>query len=261
MKSGVETRLFEAIVNRQHARNNSPLVFNEVMPADGGTADLHVLDLEEQIAHLTAENQRQRLLLSEANHRAKNMLALVQAVVSQTLRTTTSPRAASDAILARIAALGQAQNMLLDEPHTGALLGEVVHAALAPHGEVGVGGRIRIRGPLIRLNERQTLALSLVLHELGTNAVKYGALSNASGYIDVCWEALGREGRRRVRLAWAEHDGPSVEKPPRTGFGTTLIRRALADSLLGEVSLRYERSGLVFVADWPVQKDASAREH
>lgn len=261
MRSDTKTRPIKAVVRRQHAHENAPHVFTAVIPADDGTTALHVLGMEEQIACLAAENQRQRLLLCEANHRAKNMLALVQAVVSQTLRSTASPRTASNAILARIAALGQAQNMLLDEPQFGALLGDAVRSALAPHADAGASGRIHIHGPSVWLNERQTLALSLALYELGTNAVKYGALSNATGYIRVAWGIFGQESCRRIQLTWTEHDGPCVDEPTRTGFGSTLIRRALANSLGGEISLRYERSGLIFAAEWPFRPDETASKH
>lgn len=227
---------------------------------------LHFDDTIQQLAELRQTNTRlaaeisqQRLLLAEANHRAKNMLGLVQAIVSQTLRRATSTAEASEALSARIAALGDAQNMLMGASRLGAGLREIVHAAMASHGGVSRTSRIQARGPAVRLDERQTLALSLALHELATNATKHGALSGETGRVEIAWRVARPPNGRRLHLRWSEHDGPPVATPSLIGFGTKLIRQVLAGSLGGDVALLYEGKGFVCTVEAPLPSVASCR--
>ena len=201
--------------------------------------------LEQDNARLVAQCERQRLLMAELGHRVRNSLTLVQAMVSQTLRGETSVAGAREALTARIAALGQSHAILIDESWLGASVRQVVEGALKLHGDLAVSNRFKITGPAVRLEPKQVLALSMALHELGTNAAKYGALSVAGGHVEVCWKTMRRADGRWLHLRWQEFGGPVVAPPTRRGFGSKLIERALKDSLEGEVSLAFEPDGVV----------------
>ncbi|WP_407523851.1 sensor histidine kinase [Methylobacterium oryzisoli] len=207
----------------------------------------------------TAEKQaaeRQQLLVNELNHRVKNTLATVQAFTTQTLRTAGSLSEAREAITARLIALSKAHDVLTAENWEGADLAEIVSDALRLHG--GDGQRCRWQGNPIRVSPRIALALAMMLHELATNAIKYGALSTETGSVAVIWRIIDEGGeppcaRLRLALRWQEHGGPPVTPPTRQGFGSRLIERGLAGELGGEVRLRYEPEGVVCDVDVPLE--------
>ena len=219
--------------------------------------------LEQENARLAARCEQQRLLMAELGHRVKNSLTLVQAMVSQTLREQTSLDGARETLSARIASLGQSHAILIDEGWSGASLKQVVEGALGVHGYGSHSERFRVTGPAVRLGPRQMLALSMALHELGTNAAKYGALSVATGRVEVAWTTTRNANGRTLRLQWSEYGGPPVLPPTRRGFGSKLIERALKDSLDGEVSLTFEPTGVVCTVLAhlaPTARKCSARE-
>ncbi|HEX2256994.1 MAG TPA: HWE histidine kinase domain-containing protein [Afifellaceae bacterium] len=196
-----------------------------------------------------AEEQR-TLLLNELNHRVKNTLATVQALAMQTLRNTERSAEARDLFDARLAALSQAHDVLTSQSWSGASLEEIVRRALAPF-ELP-GGRMAVEGPEVRLSPKQALALSMALHELATNAAKYGALSNETGRIRVAWELAPSSESIELRLTWTEEGGPPVRPPARKGFGSRLIERSLASELGGAVTVDYRYEGLVCTVKSPV---------
>ena len=122
---------------------------------------------------------------------------------------------------------------------------QVVESALKVHGDLTVSDRFKVRGPAVRLGPQQVLALSMALHELGTNAAKYGALSVATGRVEVAWNTFRRADGRWLHLRWQESGGPAVAPPTRRGFGSKLIEQALKEALDGEVSREFEPSGVV----------------
>jgi PAS domain S-box-containing protein len=177
------------------------------------------------LERLSAEEQRRKaeetkeLLLSESKHRIKNTLATVQAIASQTLR---HGRAGGlDSFLARLHALGEAHELLTTENWDRASLRELVERAIKPF-QSG-RGRFVIVGPAVWVPAQTSLTLTLCLHELATNAVKYGALSNGRGRVHVAWEPVVNGERRNVILTWHETGGPRVTVPKRKGFGSLLI--------------------------------------
>ena len=183
-----------------------------------------------------------RLMINELNHRVKNTLATVQSMAAQTMRGETDLGVAYGKFESRLMSLSEVHGILTREHWHGAELTEVVERALRPF--LGDGReRVRIEGPQVWLQPGPALALALVFHELATNAVKYGALSNAGGRVALHWR-LDADGER-LELTWAESDGPPVSPPTRKGFGTRLIERGLRGDLRGAASLRYEPSGLV----------------
>jgi len=204
-------------------------------------------DITERIR---ADEQR-NLLINELNHRVKNTLATVQSLAMQTLRNTERSDQARALFDSRLSALSRAHDLLTQQNWEGANLGEVVRRALAPFNVQS--GRIGVEGPEARLTPKQALSLSIALHELATNAAKYGALSGERGRVDVRWEIVETGGAPLLRLDWTESGGPEVAPPTRTGFGTRLIERGLAPDLGGEARIDYRPSGVVAMISTPIE--------
>ena len=191
---------------------------------------------------ITRRQQDRELLFNELDHRVKNTLATVQAIAISTFNTPERGKAAVPEFSARIVALGKAHDVLTREKWEGAHLREIAVRVMEPvTGRAGV--RCMIEGPDVFLEPRQALAFTMVLHELCTNAVKYGALSQPSGTVRVSWELGPQAARPSLTLTWKEHDGPPVMTPERTGFGSRLIRQGFAREL-GEVALDFEPDGV-----------------
>ena len=188
------------------------------------------------------------LLINELNHRVKNTLAAVQSIASQTLRRTDKPAEAIEKFSARLVSLGRTHNVLSDEKWDSALIREIANGALEPFaGKDGV--RIHLTGPDIRLAPRSALTVAMALHELATNAAKYGALSNDRGHVYVDWAPA--EIPDACRLTWREVGGPPVNPPERTGFGTKLIERG-PEQIGGSASIEYRTSGIVCTLTSPL---------
>ncbi|MVO78509.1 PAS domain S-box protein [Sphingomonas sp. MAH-20] len=182
----------------------------------------------------------QRLLAHELNHRVKNMLSIVQSVAAQTFKDAAAPGALR-AFDGRLAALASAHDVLIARNWESASLHELIRKA-----GLGCGAdrdRVRADGPDLRLDARTAVALSLAFHELCTNAVKYGALSNGGGRVDIEWSVHDGAGPR-LRLVWREQGGPPVAPPATRGFGSRMIERALAAELGGKVELQFLPEGL-----------------
>jgi PAS domain S-box-containing protein len=201
-----------------------------------------------------AEAQRE-LLLAELSHRVKNTLAVVQGVASRSLSGDGRSLAeAREVFTKRLRALANAHAQLTASQWRGASLRTLVEDELRPY-----GGRASLAGGQVKLGPRAALTLSLVLHELATNAAKHGALSAPGGGVEVAWDVdhqEGEDGARRVRLVWREAGGPAVEVPARQGFGTTLIEQSLAYDLQGTGGVRFEREGLVCELAFPLGREA-----
>ena len=194
------------------------------------------------------------LLIHELNHRVKNTLATVQSIAGQSLRRLEGDEAnaARAAFEARLLALARVHDVLTRESWEGAELGTVVADAIRPlDSSEGQRSRFGISGPALRLPPRLALSIAMALHELGTNAVKYGALSQEGGTVNITW-SVSREDEIRLYLRWTESGGPPVSPPTRTGFGSRLIERSLARELAGEVQLLFAPSGVVCTIEAPV---------
>jgi PAS domain S-box-containing protein len=197
-----------------------------------------------------AEEQR-TLLINELNHRVKNTLATVQSIASQTLRNAPTMQDAKEAFEGRLMALARAHDVLTNESWEGAELRNIVAQALAPYRSFGED-RLTIKGPEVRLSPRIALALSMALQELTTNAVKHGALSNATGKVDIIWDVVSAEPGIRLHLCWQESGGPPVQTPTRQGFGSRLIERSLARELNGNVQIKFHPEGVLCTVDAPL---------
>lgn len=194
--------------------------------------------------------EQQQLLNDELGHRLKNVLTLVQSIANQTLRDAGSVEEASAAFAARLASLGRATEVLTATSWQQAELHDVIAAGLSVI--AGAATRISPDGPRIHLNSQAALALTLALHELVTNATKYGALSNETGSISLRWQVMDEEGTQRFHLRWQEHGGPPVAPPTRRGFGSRMIERSLRAYFRGDVALDYPVDGVEFRIDAPL---------
>jgi PAS domain S-box-containing protein len=194
---------------------------------------------QREIEHRRRVEDQQRLLINELNHRVKNTLATVQSIVAQTSRSGRDADAVRVALEARLLALSGAHDLLTRHNWEGADLVDAVQRATAPFAPAS-GSRIELRGPSVALAPPQALAISMALHELATNAAKYGALSAADGRVSVDWTADDEA----FELVWEERDGPPVTTPASLGFGTRLLQRGLARDLGGGVDLEFRPAGL-----------------
>jgi two-component sensor histidine kinase len=194
---------------------------------------------EAEQARQQAERHRE-LLIAELNHRVKNTLAVVQGIAHQTFKG--SDEKARKAFEGRLVALSMAHNLLTQANWENASLHQLVADSLQT--AASQSSRIIKNGPNVLLPPRQALAIALALHELFTNAVKYGALSNDTGVIELTW-TIRQNGSRHVDMEWRERGGPPVEKPARRGFGSVLLERTLAMDLNGDVKTEFGPQGLV----------------
>jgi PAS domain S-box-containing protein len=258
-----------ALDERWHLRRDGSRFWSEglLLPLRGGApgsngdgAKAGFLKILRDRTERRHAEERQALLLAELNHRVKNTLALVLAIVDQTWRAAGGDEGADPAdgddrrfhqgLRARLRALARAHDLLFRDDWAGASLADVVAAAAAAHGGVssGIGGAaaapaIRASGPAVRLAPEAAVALAMAFHELATNAAKYGALSVPGGRVEVAWGPTPDGGT--LEITWTEEGGPPIVSPPRRrGFGSGLLERGLARQLSGEVTIQFPREGL-----------------
>jgi PAS domain S-box-containing protein len=194
--------------------------------------------------------ERQKLLVNELNHRVKNTLVSVQSIARQTLRTNPNPELFREAFEGRIMALSHTHNLLTEQNWAGASLREIFDFELE-----AFAARDRIAFDYVRdpqLSPKATVALGMAIHELATNALKYGALSVLGGGIKVDWAFEAGEDPV-LHLIWTEHGGPPVTIPTRRGFGARLLEKGLAGELSAKVELSYDSLGLVCTMRLPIR--------
>ncbi|MCC6890666.1 MAG: PAS domain S-box protein [Hyphomicrobiales bacterium] len=202
-----------------------------------------VQDITERKRH----EQHVQMLMREVNHRAKNMLTIVQAIARQTAAAT--PDQFIERFTQRIQALAANQDLLVENEWRGVDLAVLARSQLDPFADL-IGNRIALSGPPLRLSPAAAQAIGMALHELSTNANKYGALSNDVGHVVLTWALTpGEDGR--FEMTWSERDGPPVAPPTRRGFGTTVMSTAAKATLNGSVDLQYAASGLVWRLECP----------
>jgi two-component sensor histidine kinase len=206
-----------------------------VHPDNVGTS---ILLLLEDVTEARQTGAAKDILLAESQHRMKNLLAVIRALVTQTKVAGRSAEDYRDALLARFSALAEAQELLLEHQDSVGL-----EALLAR--SLSLFPQVRIAsGPDVPLSHAQVTPLSFVFHELATNAMKYGALSVREGRVDITWDVVVEDGRSLVRLDWVEAGGPRVMPPDRVGFGSRLIAFSITNDLGGTVEQRYAPEGL-----------------
>ncbi|HEX8192027.1 MAG TPA: HWE histidine kinase domain-containing protein [Allosphingosinicella sp.] len=214
---------------------------------------LTVRTLGEQVGRVLERKrteEHQRLLLNELNHRVKNTLAVIQSIAQQTFRGDAAAPEARQAFESRLTALAAAHDLLTGRNWEAASLRAVIDRA-----GIGCGAgsdRIRVRGEDIELAPRTAVSIAMALHELCTNAVKYGALSGEEGRVTVAWTVSGAAGARRLSLSWTEDGGPPVLPPSRRGFGSRMIERGLASELGGTAELLFREEGVICRVEAPL---------
>lgn len=195
--------------------------------------------------------QRQSLLINELNHRVKNTLAIVQGLAQQSFKGKLPVEEAREAFDARLGALAAAHNLLTRKRWETALLSEIIFDSVsATTGELA--SRVTLEGSEVVLPPQTAVSLAMAVHELCTNAIKHGALSNDTGTIAVRWDVIPGESGPRLHLEWKESGGPAVTAPTRRGFGSRMIERGLAAELHGSVALEFAPGGLRCTIDAPL---------
>jgi two-component sensor histidine kinase len=183
------------------------------------------------------------LLIDELNHRVKNTLAILQSIATQTFRSAS--RAEREKFEGRLGALAEAHNLLSQEKWQGSELQDVIARVLKPY-LLNNPERVRMFGPKVPLSPRLAVILSMIVHEIATNAAKYGALSNDTGAVTLDWEVLEESDGRKLRMIWTEAGGPHVSAPVQRGFGSRLIERSARDQLGGEATVDFLPRGVVY---------------
>ena len=218
--------------------------------ADG--SPLSIIGTTQDVTERRVAEAQRALLANELSHRVKNTLTSLQAVIGQTIRRASSLDDAATTIYSRIQAMSAANDLLISEQFAGASILELLERALAPFG-IEDGERFTFSGPDIQLPSYLVPSLALTVHELATNATKYGALSNDGGSVTVAWDLLPSASTPQMRLSWIEVGGPIVVPPSRTGFGTQLINRVLAAAAGATVDLTYDPQGVRVSAVIPLR--------
>jgi PAS domain S-box-containing protein len=214
------------------------LTFSPVRKNDGSID--YFVSVVQDISKRKRTEEQVHLLMSEVNHRAKNMLSLVQAIAYQT--AAREPNDFIERFTERIQALAANQNLLVRNEWRGVNVDDLARAQLAPFADL-IGSRIALVGPKLGLNATATQAIGLVLHELATNAGKYGALSADAGLVDIRWEITESDA---FTMSWTERDGPPVLPPERRGFGTVVIVAMVTHNVRGVIDLDYPASGVTW---------------
>jgi two-component sensor histidine kinase len=179
----------------------------------------------------------------------------VQAVINSTARTAETMTEFRQAVTDRIISLSKTHTLLLDDQRGGASLGDLFRNELAAYDD-GSGHRVKIDGAPVHLPYELALTMGMAVHELTTNAAKYGALSVPTGSVEVSWAVRDVEDERLLRVEWTERDGPAVQPPSRQGFGSVLLERVLGRQLQGKVNMDYARDGVRATVEAPLRPEA-----
>jgi two-component sensor histidine kinase len=220
-----------------------------IVPLHSSLAEANAITaaLEAASAELDRRAEHRRLLLNELSHRVKNLLAVVQSIVMRTLTGERPPQDARDTLIERLQALGRVHELLIKKEWKGALLHEIIAAELAPF-----AARVQVEGPPLMIAGNMVQTFALVLHELATNAAKYGALSDPNGKVSLSWSVTGAGASARFKLRWEEGDGAVVKPPSVKGFGSSLLEAALAADLSVKPRLAYHAESFVYVIEAPL---------
>jgi len=210
-----------------------------------------IIERDEALAASRAAEQRQALLVRELHHRVRNSLAMVQAVLGATARTSGTVGEFYRSFSARISSLAKTQTLLTEDYWQTAPLRELVLKELRSFQEEGKR-RFVVQGPAVELAADLAVPLGMALHELATNAAKYGALTAPAGHVEVTWNLTSDHGVRKVHLEWRERDGPPVRAPEREGFGSTLLHKVLPMQTSADVRLEFNPAGVTCRIEAPL---------
>jgi PAS domain S-box-containing protein len=196
--------------------------------------------------------ERQRLLMNELAHRGKNLLAVIQSIASRSLSGTRSLTEARDVLSQRINALARSQSALLTEGFEGATIAEIIRLEFE-----AFSNRVKSAGPDVMLNPKVAQTFALLVHELATNATKYGALSRPEGTVAIHWSIEGEGADARFKFQWQERDGPPVVPPTRQGFGSIVLEKAAAQDFGALPKISFAPDGVTYQIDAPLSAMAA----
>jgi PAS domain S-box-containing protein len=225
--------------------------YGRVLDRDPDGKARRLINVVTDITERKAAEEHQRFLLQELSHRSKNLLSIVQALTAQTLRHCKDPKEFQDRFMGRLQGLAASNTLLASGDWRGTSLFALIERQLAPF--IGLpSARIKLDGPNVSLTAEATQAIGLVLHELATNAVKYGALSVPDGALSITWEVDEAQATGGLKLDWRESGGPLVTTPNRTGFGHVVIKAMVEQAVKGTVEIIFASEGLIWSLQAPV---------
>lgn len=254
LKTGKPIRGTEKIVERPDG-TRVPILPHPTPLRDEAGALIGAVNMLVDITDQKRAGEQKTLLLRELAHRVNNTFAVILAITQQSLRSASSPEAFAETFTARLQALAHAHNLLLAQDWTGADLGELAKGQIAPF-RPDAGERLTIRGPKVLLGPAQVIALGAVLHELATNACKYGALSVPEGKVELDWDLALEDGAELLHLIWTERDGPIVKPPAKQGLGSRIIKRGLPNA---RIDWQFTPRGVVCKIDLVLERRSGAR--
>lgn len=219
---------------------------------DGDGTPVRYSGVDIDITERKRAEEHVRLLMNELNHRANNLLTVVQALAYQTADSADA-KAFAKRLTQRVAGLAASNSLLISGKWQGVELATLIRSQLAPF-VVDLDRRVALAGPPLRLMPAAAQAVGMALHELATNAVKHGALSAGDGTIRVDWSVEERAGQAAFSMAWVEEGGPPVDRPRRSGFGRTVIERMIAQALEGSATLDFAPGGVVWRFSCPANR-------
>jgi PAS domain S-box-containing protein len=224
------------------------LLLRAQVQVDGDGEPLSFIGVMMDITQRKRAEEHQLLLVNELNHRVKNTLAIVQGIAHQSFKGTSLSQEARQAFEGRLSALSTAHNLLTHQNWEAASIHQIIRDGV---GALGLSSnRVMAHGPELLLVPQTAVSLAMAIHELATNAVKYGSLSRTEGIVDVKWHVQDE----RLKLQWQEHGGPPVVAPAKRGFGTRMIEAALASELSGTVTIEFNPTGLICTIDAPTPR-------
>jgi two-component system CheB/CheR fusion protein len=224
----------------EHDRGSAHYLLRLVPYRDNGGRIEGVVLTFVDITSLTKAEAHQKVLIAELNHRVKNMLMVIISVAEQTYRTAVDAEQFKDRFIARIHAIARSYELLARESWTEASIEELIRPQIAPFGL----DRVHFEGQPLHLGARQALSIGMIVHELASNAAKYGALSEQHGQVEVRWEERVAPTGSEVTLDWIERDGPRVSRPAGRGFGLRLVEQEASHSLGGAAEIDFDPCGL-----------------
>jgi PAS domain S-box-containing protein len=251
LREGRELRNAEAVLERPDGTRVPFIPYPTLQRDDAGRITGAINMLVDITERKNAET-RQRIMIDELNHRVKNTLATIQSFAKQSAVGAGSPEMFRERLVGRLIALSHAHDHLSRRSWANADLAEIAAAGLAPY-QQEAADNIRIEGGSVELSPRAALVFSMIFHELATNAVKFGSLSDTAGKLALEWKHETEDGRKKLCVYWSESGGPEVQPPRHRGFGTMLVERGVKVELGGAASLDFNPQGVQCVIKVPVE--------
>jgi PAS domain S-box-containing protein len=240
-------------MQKRYVRANGELFWADLTVSairDEQNNPIKLISIVNDITRQKADEERLKFLMEELSHRTKNLISVIQALVNQACAANTSPEKIRAALLDRLSGIAASQDALIGHRREAAGMRELVEHQLAvflPRGDTRIG----IDGPELKLTGAAARAIGMALHELATNACKYGALSTTSGRVSIIW-SIDTPEIGTLRMSWSEHNGPEVKPPGRRGFGRLVVEQMVAASTGGRVELTFDPAGVRWILNAPL---------